>query len=49
MTGVMDLKMGQAPDVLTMKAQYKGRWLGVDCGNETESDDEEDRAGQGDE
>jgi Protein of unknown function (DUF3617) len=40
MTGVLDLEMGQGSDVMTMKAQYKGRWLGADCGELGESDDE---------
>jgi hypothetical protein len=40
MTGVLDLEMGEGSDVMTMKAQYKGRWLGADCGELGENDDE---------
>ena len=48
MTGVMDLKMGSAPNELTMKGKYKGRWLGADCGDVAE-EIEEDAGGQDDE
>ena len=42
MTGVLDMKVGEGKDVMTIKTQLKGRWLGPDCGDE--DDDEEDTA-----
>ncbi len=49
MTGTMDLKMGEGSNVLTMKSQYTGRWLGADCGDEGEDDYDEGTAGEDDE
>jgi hypothetical protein len=48
MTGVMDIKMGEGADALTLKANLTGRWLGADCGEEadTDSDDSEDPESQ---
>jgi Protein of unknown function (DUF3617) len=42
MTGVLDMKVGEGKDVMTIKTQLKGRWLGPDCGDE--DDEEEDTA-----
>jgi Protein of unknown function (DUF3617) len=49
MTGTMDLKMGEGSNVLTMKSQYRGRWLGADCGDEGEDDHDAGTAAEDDE
>jgi Protein of unknown function (DUF3617) len=36
MTGIMDIKMGDGKDALSMKANLTGRWIGTDCGDEAE-------------
>jgi hypothetical protein len=46
MTGVLDLRMGEGNNIMTVKSQLKGRWIGPDCGDE---DDEEDDSGDQDE
>ena len=40
MTGTLDLRMGEGEQVMTVKSQLKGRWIGPDCGDE-ENDDED--------
>lgn len=42
MTGDLDLKVGEGSEVMTISAKLKGRWLGADCGDEDDSDGEED-------
>jgi hypothetical protein len=39
MNGELDIKIGEGSDVMTIKSQLKGRWLGPDCGDEDETDD----------
>lgn len=41
MTGLLDLRSGDGKDAFRITADMKGRWLGPDCGEEAESDDEE--------
>lgn len=43
MNGTLDLKVGEGADAFTIKGQLSGRWLGADCGDEAD-DDEEDSA-----
>jgi uncharacterized protein DUF3617 len=38
MTGELDLKLGEGKDILGVKAQLKGRWIGADCGDEADDD-----------
>jgi hypothetical protein len=38
--GMLDLKMDHDSGVMTIKGEYTGRWLGADCGDEGESDDD---------
>src|SRR5262249_37767972 len=40
LAGTLDLKLGKEPDAMTIKGQFKARWLGEDCGDEADSDDE---------
>ena len=42
MTGLLDMRAGDGKDAMTIKAQMKGRWLAADCGDEADSDDEDD-------
>lgn len=42
MNGTIDLKMGEGAEVFTLKATLSGRWLGADCGDEAENDDDVD-------
>lgn len=44
MTGVLDLKLGEGKDAMTVKSKLKGRWLGPDCGDEEDSEDADDVA-----
>lgn len=44
MTGTLDLRMGEGDHIMTVKSQLKGRWLGPDCGDE--DNEEEDTANQ---
>ena len=41
MTGDLDLKLGEGKEVMTVKSQLKGRWIGADCGDEADDDREE--------
>jgi hypothetical protein len=41
MTAMLDLRSGDGKDAFTIKSQMKGRWLGSDCGEETDREDEE--------
>jgi len=41
MNGVMDIKMGNGADALNLKANLTGRWLGADCGEEADADDDQ--------
>jgi Protein of unknown function (DUF3617) len=49
MTGTLDLQLGEGKDAMKIKSQLKGRWLGPDCGDEDEVDDEEGRTDDEDE
>ncbi len=42
MTGVLDIAVGNGSDKMTVKADMKGRWLGPDCGEEADDEDEMD-------
>jgi Protein of unknown function (DUF3617) len=44
MTGTLDLRMGEGNNIMTVKSQLKGRWIGPDCGDE--DDDAEDSGDQ---
>jgi len=46
MSGTLDLRMGEGDHIMTVKSQLKGRWLGPDCGDE---DEEEEDSGSQDE
>jgi hypothetical protein len=41
MNGVMDMKMGDGSDTLNLKANLTGRWIGADCGEEGDADDDQ--------
>ena len=41
LTGSLDLKLGQDPQAMTIKGQFKARWIGPDCGDEADSDDDD--------
>jgi len=41
-TGSLDLQLGEGKDVMRVKSQLKGRWLGADCGSNTGRDDEDE-------
>ena len=51
MTGTLDLQLGEGKDAMKVKSQLKGRWLGPDCGDEddeqndsrTDDEDEDDQ------
>lgn len=49
LTGSMDLKLGQGAQTMTIKGQFKARWLGNDCGDEADSDDEDSDTSSDDE
>lgn len=40
MSGTLELKLGEGADAMTIKARMQGKWLGADCGDEAESDEE---------
>lgn len=40
LSGSMDLKLGEEPQAMTIKGQFKARWLGEDCGDEADEDEE---------
>ena len=40
MTGTLDLQLGDGKDAMKVKSQLKGRWLGPDCGDEDDADDD---------
>src|SRR5690606_25687579 len=40
MSGTLDLTIGEGADAFTLKGQLTGRWLGADCGDEAEDDDD---------
>jgi hypothetical protein len=40
MTGSLDLQVGDGKDAMRVKSEIKGRWLGPDCGDEADSDDD---------
>lgn len=42
MTGLLDLSVGEGSSKMTVKADMKGRWLGPDCGEEADDEDELD-------
>jgi hypothetical protein len=39
MTGSLELQLGEGKDAMKVKSQLEGRWLGPDCGDEDEGDD----------
>jgi hypothetical protein len=41
MTGDMDVSVGDGSTTMTVKAKIKGRWLGADCGEEADDEDED--------
>jgi Protein of unknown function (DUF3617) len=41
-SGSLDLQLGEGKDVMRVKSQIKGRWLGPDCGSSADSDEDED-------
>jgi Protein of unknown function (DUF3617) len=51
MSGTLDLQLGEGKDAMKVKSQLKGRWLGPDCGDEddeqndsrTDDEDEDDQ------
>jgi hypothetical protein len=43
MTGDLDLKLGEGKEVMTVKSQLRGRWIGADCGDEADEDEKEER------
>jgi hypothetical protein len=48
MTGVLDMKLGDGPEAMTVKSKLKGRWLGADCGDEGDDRDDDDVAHEDD-
>jgi hypothetical protein len=42
MTGSLDLQLGDGKDAMRVKSELKGRWLGPDCGDEEETDEDAD-------
>jgi Protein of unknown function (DUF3617) len=49
MSGSLDLQLGSGKDAMKVKSQVEGRWLGPDCGDEDEADDDESRTDDEDE
>jgi uncharacterized protein DUF3617 len=43
MTGTLDLQLGEGKDAMKVKSDLKGRWLGPDCGDESDDDDDDDQ------
>lgn len=39
MTGTLDLSMGEAKNAMRIQAKLDGRWLGADCGDEAEAEE----------
>ena len=46
MVGELNLKVGEGAEVMTIKGNIKGRWLGADCGDEDddEANDEDENS-----
>jgi uncharacterized protein DUF3617 len=40
MTGTLDLQLGEGKDAMKVNSTLKGRWLGPDCGDEDDADDD---------
>jgi Protein of unknown function (DUF3617) len=40
MTAVLDMRVEDGANVMTIKSQLKGRWLGPDCGDEEEEQED---------
>ena len=49
MTGTLDFQHGTGAEVMKVKSDIKGRWLGPDCGDEDDNDDEAGRLSDEDE
>jgi hypothetical protein len=49
MSGSLDLQLGDGKDAMKVKSQLEGRWLGPDCGDEDEVDDDDSRTDDEDE
>lgn len=41
-TGVLDMKIGQGAESMTISGQVKGRWLGSECGDAADDDEDEE-------
>lgn len=40
MSGTLDLQLGDGEDAMKVKSQLQGRWLGPDCGDEDDEDND---------
>lgn len=40
MTGTLDLQLGDGEDAMKVKSHLQGRWLGPDCGDEDDEDND---------
>jgi hypothetical protein len=40
MTGTLDLQLGEGKDAMKVNSTLKGRWLGPDCGDEDDADND---------
>jgi len=40
MTGTLELQLGEGKDAMKVNSTLKGRWLGPDCGDEDDADDD---------
>lgn len=49
MTGTLELQLGDGQDAMKVKSQLSGRWLGPDCGDEDEAEDDDSRTDDEDE
>jgi hypothetical protein len=41
MTGTLELQLGDGKDAMKLKSDIEGRWLGPDCGDEDEGDEDD--------
>jgi hypothetical protein len=48
MTGSLDLKLGEGAQAMTIKSQLQGRWIGSDCGDEADEDQDATDEDEGD-
>jgi Spy/CpxP family protein refolding chaperone len=49
MKGTLDLQLGAGQDAMQLKTELEGHWLGPDCGDEEEADEDEPRTDDEDE